>query len=78
MKYSCSERTVTTDSEADIKEFLIPDYILLRESKAEKQSHVPASPVIVFVNSRSGGQLGGELLLSYQTLLHKNQVSFFC
>ncbi|XP_071702631.1 diacylglycerol kinase 1-like [Rutidosis leptorrhynchoides] len=72
---SKSNGTVPCDSEAEnLKDFWIPDYILLRGSEGEKPSHVPASPVIVFVNSRSGGQLGGELLVSYQTLLNKNQV----
>ncbi|GJU67315.1 diacylglycerol kinase 5-like protein [Tanacetum coccineum] len=70
-----SNRTVTSDSEdVSLKEFLIPDYVLLRDAQVEKQSHVPGCPVIVFINSRSGGQLGGELLVSYQTLLNKNQV----
>ncbi|XP_076905503.1 diacylglycerol kinase 1-like [Bidens hawaiensis] len=72
---SDSQETVTCDSEDDsLKDFLIPDYIMLRESEVKKPSHVPSSPVIVFVNSKSGGQLGGELLVSYQTLLNKNQV----
>ncbi|KAI3717872.1 hypothetical protein L1987_69776 [Smallanthus sonchifolius] len=67
--------TVICDSEDDgLKDFRIPDYIFLSESEVKKPSHVPASPVIVFVNSRSGGQLGGELLISYQTLLNNNQV----
>nr|XP_043607281.1 diacylglycerol kinase 5-like isoform X2 [Erigeron canadensis] len=72
---SKSNAAVTCDTEAfSLKDFWIPDYILLRGLEAEKDVHVPASPVIVFVNSRSGGQLGGELLQSYQTLLNKNQV----
>ncbi|XP_071702521.1 diacylglycerol kinase 6-like [Rutidosis leptorrhynchoides] len=58
----------------NLKDFWIRDYILLRGSEGEKPLHVPASPVIVFVNSRSGGRLGEELLVSYQTLLNKNQV----
>ncbi|KAK9072298.1 hypothetical protein SSX86_008731 [Deinandra increscens subsp. villosa] len=72
---SDSQVTVTCDSEYDsLKDFWIPDYILSSESEVKKPSHLPASPVIVFVNSRSGGQLGGELLISYQKLLNKNQV----
>ncbi|KAI3673755.1 hypothetical protein L6452_39885 [Arctium lappa] len=73
---SKSQGTVTSSFEADsLKDFWIPDYILLRgDLEVNKPSHVPACPVIVFINSRSGGQLGGELLLSYQTLLNKNQV----
>ncbi|KAI3686254.1 hypothetical protein L1987_79928 [Smallanthus sonchifolius] len=72
---SKSQETVSCDSEDDsLKDFWIPDYILLLGSEVNKPSRVPASPVIVFVNSRSGGQLGGELLTSYQTLLNENQV----
>ncbi|PWA81041.1 NAD kinase/diacylglycerol kinase-like domain-containing protein [Artemisia annua] len=70
-----SNEGVPCDSvDVSLKEFLIPDYVLSRDAEFEKQSHVPACPVIVFVNSKSGGQLGGELLVSYQTLLNKNQV----
>ncbi|XP_027911242.1 diacylglycerol kinase 5-like isoform X5 [Vigna unguiculata] len=57
-----------------LREFCIPDYILLSGSEGKSVSHVPACPVIVFINSKSGGQLGGELLVSYSTLLNKNQV----
>ncbi|KAK1435661.1 hypothetical protein QVD17_01427 [Tagetes erecta] len=72
---SHSKRTVNCDSgDGGLKDFWIPDYILLSKSEVKKTSHIPASPVIVFVNSRSGGQLGGELLISYRTLLNKNQV----
>lgn len=76
--YSCSKGKFTCDSgDGGLKDFWIPDYILLSKSKVKKRSHIPACPVIVFVNSRSGGQLGGELLVSYRTLLNKNQVTFF-
>ncbi|MFS7940604.1 putative diacylglycerol kinase (ATP) [Helianthus anomalus] len=72
---SDSQETVTCDPEDDsLKDFLIPDYVLLYGSEVKHPSRAPASPVVVFVNSRSGGQLGGELLISYQTLLNKNQV----
>ncbi|CAJ1978619.1 unnamed protein product [Sphenostylis stenocarpa] len=57
-----------------LMEFRIPDYILVSGSEGGSVSHVPACPVIVFINSKSGGQLGGELLVSYSTLLNKNQV----
>lgn len=60
-----------------LKEFSIPDYILVPESEIKNVSHVPACPVIVFINTKSGGQLGGELLVSYSTLLNKNQVQCF-
>ena len=57
-----------------LKDFYIPNYILLPESEVRDASHMPASPVLVFINSRSGGQLGGELLCTYRVPLNKNQV----
>ncbi|KAM0033556.1 putative diacylglycerol kinase (ATP) [Helianthus debilis subsp. tardiflorus] len=48
--------------------------MLLLRSEVIMLSRVPASSVIIFVNSRNGLQLGGELLISYQTLLNKTQV----
>ncbi|PIN06260.1 Diacylglycerol kinase [Handroanthus impetiginosus] len=57
-----------------LKEYYIPDYILLPESEEKEECDVPACPVIVFVNSKSGGQLGGELLITCRSLLNKNQV----
>ncbi|KAL5581896.1 hypothetical protein UlMin_014338 [Ulmus minor] len=58
----------------DLKEFQIPNYILVPESKVDAPAHAPKCPVIVFVNSKSGGQLGGDLLTTYRTLLNPNQV----
>lgn len=57
-----------------LKDFSIPDYILLPGSECKGVTHLPACPVVVFINSKSGGQLGGELLVSYSSLLNKNQV----
>ncbi|KAK7257246.1 hypothetical protein RIF29_31081 [Crotalaria pallida] len=57
-----------------LKEFWIPDYILVPGAEVEIVSHIPACPVIVFVNAKSGGQLGGELLVTFSSLLNKNQV----
>ncbi|GAB2285331.1 Diacylglycerol kinase 5 [Dionaea muscipula] len=57
-----------------LKEFYIPDYILAPDSKPEDVHEVPTCPVVVFVNSKSGGQLGGELLVTYRSLLNNNQV----
>ncbi|XP_022876515.1 diacylglycerol kinase 5-like [Olea europaea var. sylvestris] len=74
--FNKSEEAAVDDSEAAdiLKEYYIPDYILLPESEIRAGYHVPACPVIVFVNSKSGGQLGGELLITYRTLLNNNQV----
>ena len=57
------------------KDYIIPDYILLPGSDITEVTYVPSCPVIVFINSRSGGQLGAELLVTYRSLLNENQVS---
>lgn len=59
-----------------LKEFYIPNYIFVANSKAKDPSHIPACPVIVFINSKSGGQLGAELIVTYRSLLNKNQVTY--
>ena len=61
-------------SEINLKDFFVPNYILSLGSEVERVSHPPVCPVIVFINSKSGGQLGGELLVRYRSLLNKNQV----
>ncbi|KAJ9709393.1 hypothetical protein PVL29_001053 [Vitis rotundifolia] len=53
------------NSEFDLEDFRIPDYIIVPESEVEAVSYVPECPVIVFINSKSGGQLGGDLLITY-------------
>ncbi|KAL3835568.1 hypothetical protein ACJIZ3_010304 [Penstemon smallii] len=57
----------------DPLDYYIPNYILIPESN-KGIFQVPACPVLVFINSKSGGQLGGELLVTYRSLLNKNQV----
>jgi len=60
-----------------LKEFYIPTYVLSAETEEEEEEEsrpTPASPVLVFINSKSGGQLGGELILTYRSLLNHNQV----
>ncbi|KAJ9153650.1 hypothetical protein P3X46_027069 [Hevea brasiliensis] len=61
-------------SESVLKDFYIPEYILVPGSEVDNESHTPSCPVIVFINSKSGGQLGRELLVTYRNLLNKNQV----
>lgn len=56
------------------KEFCIPDYIFLPDSGVEDHAVEPTYPVLVFVNSRSGGQLGGDLIKTYRQLLNRLQV----
>ncbi|KAG2298476.1 hypothetical protein Bca52824_034948 [Brassica carinata] len=59
-----------------LKEFYIPTYVLSPESETTLALPIapPESPVLVFINSKSGGQLGGELLLTYRSLLNDKQV----
>jgi diacylglycerol kinase (ATP) len=57
-----------------LKKFYIPDYILIHNSDVENDLDEPLCPVLVFINSKSGGQLGGDLLITYRSLLNKNQV----
>ncbi|XP_051133962.1 diacylglycerol kinase 1-like [Andrographis paniculata] len=69
------EVAVSSNVEVGIlKDFYIPDYILVPESENKLEFGVPSCPVILFINSRSGGQLGGELLLTCRSMLNKNQV----
>lgn len=59
------------------RDFYIPTYILsenVRQSNDVRLSDVPTCPVLVFINSKSGGQLGGDLLRTYRSLLNKYQV----
>lgn len=58
-----------------IAKFYIPTYILVPDARAERLPDVPECPVLVFINSKSGGQLGGDLLTTYRSLLNKNQVT---
>nr|GEW27128.1 diacylglycerol kinase 5-like isoform X1 [Tanacetum cinerariifolium] len=57
-----------------LKDFYIPDYILFPGGNIEVPSDAPACPTLVFINSESSGQLGGELLVTYRSLLNQNQV----
>ncbi|KAF5175452.1 Diacylglycerol kinase, partial [Thalictrum thalictroides] len=62
------------DSQNFWKEFYIPQYILLGNSEVETVYHTPKCPVLVFINSKSGGQLGGQLLITFRDVLNENQV----
>lgn len=68
-----------SNSGADLlKSFKIPKYVIVAESKRDEQiNEVPECPVLVFINSKSGGQLGGHLLVTYGQLLNAWQVRIF-
>ena len=57
-----------------LKEFYIPTYIFVPESPVEQASQIPTCPVVVFINTKSGGQLGRELIITYRKLLNHAQV----
>ncbi|CAN1123952.1 Diacylglycerol kinase 5 [Linum perenne] len=57
-----------------LKEFYIPTYVLVAESEVVNVPDFPKCPVLVFINSKSGGQLGGDLLLTYRSILNDRQV----
>nr|XP_009774758.1 PREDICTED: diacylglycerol kinase 5 isoform X2 [Nicotiana sylvestris] len=61
------------------RDFYIPTYILAPDAPNKSRhialpDNVPTCPVLVFINSKSGGQLGGELLRTFRHLLNKYQV----
>lgn len=61
-----------------LNSFKIPKYVVVAESKSDEESReVPECPVLVFINSKSGGQLGGHLLVTYRQLLNEWQVRMF-
>ena len=57
-----------------LNEFYIPTYIFNDETKISDVPDAPKFPVLVFINSKSGGQLGGDLLKTYKSILNKHQV----
>ncbi|XP_004487339.1 diacylglycerol kinase 5-like [Cicer arietinum] len=61
-----------------LKNFWIPNHVLVPDSKTDDgeidAGDGPKCPVLVFVNSKSGGQLGGDLLKTYRSVLKEKQV----
>ncbi|OMO80448.1 hypothetical protein CCACVL1_12953 [Corchorus capsularis] len=57
-----------------LHDYYIPNYILAPGSEAKNPPWVPSCPILVFINSKSGGQLGGDLLRTYRSVLNENQV----
>ncbi|KAL5736183.1 hypothetical protein ACOSP7_030658 [Xanthoceras sorbifolium] len=69
-----SKRSEVEMADVILKDYYIPNYILVTGLEVSEPSHIPTCPVIVFINSKSGGQLGGKLLVTYRSLLNENQV----
>ncbi|EMS61940.1 Diacylglycerol kinase zeta [Triticum urartu] len=57
-----------------LEEYRIPDYVLRPDAQQVLVDHAPQCPVIVFINSKSGGQLGSSLIKTYRELLSEAQV----
>ncbi|KAF0890864.1 hypothetical protein E2562_004338 [Oryza meyeriana var. granulata] len=57
-----------------LTDYYIPDYILKPDSAQVIVDKAPCCPVVVFINSRSGGQLGSSLIKTYRELLNNAQV----
>jgi diacylglycerol kinase (ATP) len=75
---SCSINMGETTEEINdiIQNMRIPDTIFSEVESDPNQ--VPKHPVLVFINAKSGGQLGSELLKSYRAVLSENQVRKLC
>lgn len=60
----------------DSYDFIVPDFVLNGEDAHEQATSGPAPkfPVLVFVNSKSGGQLGAPLIRSFKELINPSQV----
>ncbi|KAJ4754514.1 Diacylglycerol kinase [Rhynchospora pubera] len=56
------------------KQFYIPSYLLDRELPTAIITSVPSCPVIFFINTKSGGQLGASLLLTCCQIVNPLQV----
>lgn len=58
-----------------MQELLIPSYVLTQGTSPDHEiPETPKYPLLVFVNSKSGGQLGGAMLNSFRDLLNPKQV----
>ncbi|XP_042009526.1 diacylglycerol kinase 5-like [Salvia splendens] len=62
------------DNDEFIEKFHIPSSLLEQDTEVQCLPSKPEHPVLVFINSRSGGQLGGELLVTYRSILNEKQV----
>ena len=58
-----------------LTDYHIPDYILKPDAEPVIMAdNAPPCPVVVFINSKSGGQLGSALIKTYRELLNEAQV----
>jgi diacylglycerol kinase (ATP) len=71
---TCGTDGSSPDSYGPLSDYYIPDYILKPDSEQIIVDNPPCCPVVVFINSRSGGQLGSSLIKTYRELLNEAQV----
>ncbi|XP_020399745.1 diacylglycerol kinase 5 [Zea mays] len=57
-----------------LEDYYIPDYILKPGAQQVLVDHATPCPIVVFINSRSRGQLGSSLIKTYRELLNEAQV----
>ncbi|GMP84274.1 hypothetical protein CsSME_00037863 [Camellia sinensis var. sinensis] len=57
----------------NLKKFYIPNYKLVPGLEGECLPDVLECPLLVFINSKSGGHLGGDLLITYSSLVNKTK-----
>lgn len=70
-----SSRSADIDEAQLIEDTKIPDYYLGDFNAPMKEGIKPPKfPVLVFINSKSGGQLGVQLLATYRGILNHSQV----
>ncbi|KAL6844014.1 hypothetical protein ACP4OV_025687 [Aristida adscensionis] len=70
----CNGCCLNTNSCGPRTDYYIPDYILKPDSEQVIVDNAPSCPVVVFINSKSGGQLGSSLIKTYRELLNEAQV----
>jgi hypothetical protein len=73
-RHICCTDGSDPDSCGPLSDYYIPHYILNPESKQISVDNPPCCPVVVFINSRSGGQMGSSLIKTYRELLNTAQV----
>jgi hypothetical protein len=72
LKWITVSRTNST-----LKEFYISTYVFMPEFSVEQVPQIPSYPMIVFINTKGGGQLGHDLVVTYRKLLNHARVHIF-
>ncbi|XP_024522876.1 diacylglycerol kinase 6 [Selaginella moellendorffii] len=76
MKKHLDKRRQNSES-LDLEDLKIPEFVWTGDGRGHSASdgfHIPKCPVLVFINTKSGGQLGKVLLQTCKTLLDSRQL----